>query len=32
MYIPEFVCGAFATIILEIIFSIAWYMRNNNKK
>lgn len=32
MYIPEFVCGIFATLIVEIIVAVIWSIRDGKKK
>lgn len=31
MYIPEFVCGVAATLIVEVIASVIWVIRNDKK-
>lgn len=32
VYIPEFVCGIFATVIAEIAAMVAWYIYDSHKK
>lgn len=32
MYIPEFVCGIAATIIVEIAAAVIWAINNGKKK
>lgn len=32
VYIPEFVCGIFATVIAEIAAAVAWYIYDSHKK
>lgn len=32
MYIPEFVCGIAATLIVEVVAVIIWGVRNDKKK
>lgn len=32
MYIPEFVCGAGAMLIVEVVAAIIWAIRNDKKK
>lgn len=32
VYIPEFVCGIFVTIIVEIAVMVAWYIYDSHKK
>lgn len=32
MYIPEFICGIFATLIAEIIAAVIWAIRDGEKK
>lgn len=32
MYIPEFVCGVAATLIVEVIASVVWVIRNDKNK
>lgn len=32
MYIPEFVCGIGATLIVEVIAAVIWVIRDDRKK
>lgn len=32
MYIPEFVCGALSTVIVEIIAAVIWAIHDDKKK
>ncbi len=32
MYIPEFVCGIFATLIVEVLAAIVWSIISEKKK